>query len=170
MNTRYSDGIYEGICVDGKTVVESSLLSNLYDTDYHLWVLETVQFLENKAFNSLDLPNLIEEVVDLSRRDKRKLESLLTLVFEHLLKLKYWESERVRNQGHWKAEILSFRKQIKKELKASPSLKPYLLNIWDECYQDGREIASTRSLLPLDLFPEEPIADLNQVLDENWLP
>ena len=104
---------------------------SLYDTDYHLWLVKTVKRLENKEFDALDLPNLVEEVSDLSRREKRKLESLLTRLFEHLLKLKYWESERSSNQGHWEAEILNFRKQISKELKASPSLKPYLLEIFE---------------------------------------
>jgi hypothetical protein len=116
------------------------ITKSLYETDYHLWVLETVKKLQNKAFDSLDLENLIEEVSDLSRREKRKLETLLTRLFEHLLKLKYWESARGQNQGHWEAEVLNFRKQIKKELRASPSLKPYLLEIFDECYPDGREI------------------------------
>ena len=143
---------------------------SLYDTDYHLWLVKTVKRLENKEFDALDLPNLVEEVSDLSRREKRKLESLLTRLFEHLLKLKYWESERSLNQGHWEAEILNFRKQISKELKASPSLKPYLLEIFEECYQDGREIASKRSQMSLDIFPKLAIANLDQVLDENWLP
>ena len=70
---------------------------NLYDTDYNLWVMETVKQLENKDFDAIDLENLIEEVSDLSRRDKRKLESLLRRLFEHLLKLKYWESQITRN-------------------------------------------------------------------------
>ena len=73
---------------------------NLYNTDYQLWVVKTVKQPENKQFDALDLPNLIEEVSDLSRREKRKLESLLTRLFEHLLKLKYWESERELNEGH----------------------------------------------------------------------
>jgi hypothetical protein len=72
----------------------------LYDVDYNLWVLETVKQLENREFNALDLDNLIEEVADLSRRDKRKLESLLTRLIEHLLKIKYWQSEKDRNFGH----------------------------------------------------------------------
>jgi len=143
---------------------------SLYDTDYHLWVIETVNQLERREFNILDLENLIEELSDLSRREKRKLESLLTRLFEHLLKLKYWQSERVQNQYHWQAEILNFRKQIQKELKSSPSLKPYLLEIFAECYQDSREIVSTRSQILLEIFPSEAIANLDQILDENWLP
>ena len=70
---------------------------NLYDIDYNLWVLETVKKLENGDFKYIDLDNLIEEVLDLSKRDKRKLDSLLTRLCEHLLKLGYWQGEKERN-------------------------------------------------------------------------
>ena len=142
----------------------------LYDTDYNLWVMETVDQLKNKNFDAIDLENLIEEVSDLSRRDKKKLKSLLRNLLEHLLKLKYWESEIVYNQGHWKGEIRNFRKQIKDELENSPSLKRYLLEILDECYQDAREIISDKSQLPINTFPEALIGTMEQVLDENCFP
>jgi hypothetical protein len=142
----------------------------LYDTDYNLWVLETVNKLEKKDLDSLDWNNLIEEVLDLSRRDKRKLESLLMRLIEHLLILHYWDLEKERNRGHWQREIINFRKQIKRILKDSPSLKPYLQDVFEECYQHGRQIASQRTGLFLDTFPQKPIAPLEQILDENWLP
>jgi hypothetical protein len=142
----------------------------LYDTDYNLWVLETVQKLHNRDVDALDWENLIEEVEDLSRRDKKKLKSLLRLLFEHLLKLTYWQSEIARNQGHWRGEIRNFRKQIKDELQDSPSLKNYVDEVLNECYQDSREILSDKTKLSLSTFPEEPIATLEQALDEDWLP
>ncbi len=143
---------------------------SLYDTDYHLWILETLRKLENKDFESLDLENLIEEVSDLSRREKRKLESLLTRLLEHLLKLKYWYSEKDHNQNHWQREIRNFRKQINRELLASPSLRSYLLEKLDELYQDARELVSDASGLSVNDFPPTAIANLEQILDENWLP
>ncbi len=142
----------------------------LYQADYHLWIVETVKQLQNQNLEEVDWENLIEEISDLARRDKKKLKSLLRSLLEHLLKLGYWESEFERNQAHWRAEIRNFRKQIKDELEDSPSLKPYLDEIIGECYQDAREIVSDRSNIPLDNFPEEPIVNLEQVLDENWLP
>jgi hypothetical protein len=143
---------------------------SLYEIDYNLWVLETVKKLENRELDSLDWENLIEEVLSLSRSDKRKLESLLMRLIENLLILKYWDSERERNRGHWQREIINFRKQIKRLLEDSPSLKNHLKAIFDKCYQDGREIACQHSQLPLHTFPEKPIAPLEQILDENWLP
>ena len=142
----------------------------LYDTDYNLWVLETVQQLENRDFNSVDWDDLIEEVLDLSKREKRKLQNLLKRLCEHLLKLQHWESEIERNKRHWRGEIINFRQQIQYQLEDSPSLKPYLAQIYPLCYQDSRKIASQKSGLPLNIFPEQPIAPLEQILDENWLP
>jgi len=151
-------------------IQEKSSTQTLYDTDYNLWILETVKQLEKREFNALDLENLIEEVADLSRRDKNKLKSLLRNLFEHLLKLAYWQAELSRNESHWKGEIVNFRKQIQDLLENSPSLKPYLQQIFKKCYQDGREIAATRSQIPLSTFPEKAIGDLEQVLDESWFP
>ena len=145
-------------------------VKKLYDTDYNLWVLDIVDKLKNREFNGLDLDNLIEEVEDLGKRDKRKIESLLIRLFEHLLKLRYWKEENNRNRGHWEGEIANFRRQIDRLLQDSPSLKPYLRNLFNECYQDSRFIASKQSQLPLETFPEKPIADFKQVLDKNWLP
>jgi len=142
----------------------------LYETDYHLWILETVEQLQNREFEAVDWENLIDEVSDLSRREKKKLKSLLRNLWEHLLKLKYWQSEVERNQSHWKGEVRNFRKQIRDELEDSPSLKNYLKDISGDCYQDAKEIVSDKAQLPLDTFPESAIAPLEKVLDENWLP
>ncbi|QJB26314.1 DUF29 domain-containing protein [Limnospira fusiformis] len=144
--------------------------ASLYDRDYHLWVLETVKHLETSDFEALDLENLIAEILGWAAMDKRELRNLLRLSFEHLLMWQYGEAERSNNYGHWRGEVTNFRKQIKDELEDSPSLKPYLQQIFEQCYQDGREIASMRSQLPLETFPEKAIANLDQVLDENWFP
>ena len=142
----------------------------LYETDYHLWVVETVKKLQNRDFNTINWEDLIDEVSDLSRREKQKLKSLLKKLVEHLLKLKYWESQLKENEAHWKREILNFRQQLQEVLADSPSLKPYIKEVYPECYQKGRKLASTASGLPLTSFPSEPIAPLETILDENWLP
>ncbi|MGL5033000.1 MAG: DUF29 domain-containing protein [Microcystaceae cyanobacterium] len=145
-------------------------LKSLYDTDYHLWVTETVKQLQNRELDSLDWENLIEEVSDLSRRNQKKLKSLLKLLFEHLLKLKYWQAEIDRNQNHWKREIRNFRQQIKDELEDSPSLTRYFVNIIPDCYQSARKLISDETGLNPNAFPEAAIASLEQILDEDWLP
>jgi len=147
-----------------------STCTQLYELDYNLWALETAKQLQSKNFAGLDMDNLLEEVLDLSQREKNKLESLLIRLWEHLLKWRYWESELERNRGHWEAEILNFRLQINRLLKRSPSLNTFAEQVLSDCYLDGRKIASKRSQLPLDTFPCQPIATLEQLLDEAWLP
>ncbi len=99
----------------------------LYDDDYYLWLKTTINQLRARQFLSVDLDNLLEELETMGRREKRTIESLLIKLLEHLLKLKCWDEERERNEGHWKGEIRTFRREIKNTLKDSPSLKPYIL-------------------------------------------
>ncbi|MGK7954225.1 MAG: DUF29 domain-containing protein, partial [Crocosphaera sp.] len=86
------------------------------------------------------------------------------------LKLAYWETERDYNQAGWKREIRNFRIQIKRLLKDSPSLKPYLTEIIEECYQDSVNLSSDNMKLSTIMFPNHTIANLEQILDEDWLP
>jgi len=143
---------------------------SLYETDYNLWVLETVDKLQRRDLGALDWENLIEEVMDLSRRDKRKLASLLTRLIEHLLKIAYWRSERERNENHWKGEIVNFRIQIRRLLKDSPSLSPYLDEIFLEVYGDAAEILSQKSGLSCSIFTQDCVLDLERVLEKAWFP
>jgi hypothetical protein len=141
---------------------------SLYEKDYYFWLETTIEKLRSKQFSTVDWENLVEELESMGRSEERALESLLVRLFEHLLKLAYWKSEREYNEAHWRAEIRNFRKQIEKELKASPSLKAYLQEIFEESYQDAREIVSDRSQLPPDTFPVELGATVEEILDEDW--
>ncbi|MEH1862146.1 MAG: DUF29 domain-containing protein [Nostoc sp.] len=146
------------------------ITQTLYDQDYYLWLRTTINQLRTSQFSSVDLDNLIEELEDMGRSQKRTVKSLLIRLFEYLLKLTYWNVEGERNEGHWKGEIRTFRREIKDELKDSPSLKPYILEIFDKCYQDARTEASDHCQLAIDIFPSIPIGSLEQILDENWFP
>jgi hypothetical protein len=142
----------------------------LYETDFNQWIEETVKKLQNKDFEAIDLENLIEEVATLGRSEKREIDSLLMRIFEYLLKLAYWESERANNEKHWKAEIYNFRKQLKKAIRNSPSLKPYLLKIFDETYKDICGSMALRLGVPLSTFSVAPIGTPEQILDDDWFP
>ena len=143
---------------------------SLYETDYNLWVLETVSQLQRRDLEALDWENLIEEVEALSRRDKRKVRSLLKRLLEHLLKLSFWRAELSNNRNHWRGEVRNFRQQIRYELEDSPSLKPYLMEVFNQTYQESCEVVSDQSGLTLDCFPERPFGNLDQVLDKDWFP
>ncbi|MBD2325702.1 DUF29 domain-containing protein [Alkalinema sp. FACHB-956] len=143
---------------------------SLYDTDYQLWLDQTVAQLKVKDFSQIDLENLIEEIESLGRSDKRAISSYLMRLCEHFLKLRYWESERERCFRGWKLEVANFRLQMQAILKDSPSLKNHLRDNFLLEYRNARKLFLNASELEARLIPEEPEFTLEQVLDEDWLP
>jgi hypothetical protein len=137
----------------------------LYETDYNQWVNETVQQLRERQFDGVDWDNLIEEIEDMGKSQKRALESFLARLVEHLLKLSYWESEKERNGNHWKSEIVNFRYQINKRLKESPSLRPELEFIYAEIFPVAIKSVSQLFSLPIDAY-----ISLEKTLDNDWFP
>jgi hypothetical protein len=145
-------------------------LASLYDTDYQIWLEQTLAQLRANDFGNLDLENLIEEIESLGKSDKRSISSYLMRLCEHLLKIKYWESERETCLRGWKLEVRNFRLQVRAILKDSPSLKNYLRENFLAEYQNGRKLFLDDSELDGTLIPEEPSFTVEQALDEDWLP
>jgi hypothetical protein len=142
----------------------------LYDIDFQCWLDQTVAQLRAHDFNNLDLENLIEEIESLGKSEKRAISSYLLRLCEHLLKLKYWESERELCFKGWILEVNNFRSEIELILQDSPSLKPFLSTAFLASYQKARKNMLKARELPSDLIPQEPDFTLEQVLDEDWLP
>jgi Domain of unknown function DUF29 len=141
---------------------------NLYKEDYYLWIKTTVKQLQEKNLDLVDWTNLIEEIDSLGKQQQQELENRLIVLIEHLLKLAYWEEEKAYNQRGWQGTIIEQRKQIFRLLKKNPSLKPYLLEIFPECYTDARDIAIAKTGLSQEIFPSTPTFTIEQSVDEKW--
>lgn len=139
--------------------------SVLYDNDYNQWLEQTAQQLRERKFDLVDWNNLIEEIEDMGKSERRALESLLTRLLEHLLKLSYWREEKARSGNHWASEIVNFRYQIHKRLKESPSLKPKMESIYAEVFP-----VALKSMSKLFLLPSDARISLEQALDDDWFP
>ena len=136
-----------------------------YELDYYQWTQAMVEALRERDYSSIDWDNLIEEIEDMGKSQKRAIESLLMRLTEHLLKLKYWESQKERNAKHWRSEVVNFRILLHKRLKESPSLKAKIAEIYAEIFPGCK-----RSVEQLFELPEQANLDLENVLDENWFP
>jgi len=144
--------------------------TSLYDTDYQLWLDQTVAQLKAHDFSNLDLENLIEEIESLGRNEKHAISSYLMRLCEHLLKIKYWEAEPDMCLRGWKREVMNFRLQIQEGVETSPSLKSFLQASFAKQYKNGRKLFLNASDLNASLIPQEPDFTLEQALDEDWLP
>lgn len=66
----------------------------LYQQDFDRWVHETAQLLRKGRYQELDLPNLLDEIEDMSRRERQALRSNLKIILMHLLKHQYQSEKR----------------------------------------------------------------------------
>jgi hypothetical protein len=123
---------------------------SLYEQDYLLWIEDIVHKLRNRDIEGLDIDNLIEEIEDLGRSDKRELENRLAELFEHILKRNYVHIPDCYRG--WVELIIKQRIGIRKLLKNSPSLKPYFSQVFDEVYADALKIV--RNGYPQCEFPD----------------
>lgn len=101
-------------------------MPSLYDRDYNLWQQQAIAVLKNRDSEHLDWEHLILEIAEVGKSQKRALKNYTQRLIEHILKIKYWETERARNLAHWRIEVRNFREQILDLLTDSPSLKGYL--------------------------------------------
>jgi hypothetical protein len=106
-------------------------LSILYSQDYYLWLETSASLLKQGKFSDLDVFNLVEEIEDMGRSEKRSIYSNLKILLLHLLKYQYQPEKR---SNSWKYSIVEHRQTIKKAFQDSPSLKRYYQEIFDECY------------------------------------
>ncbi len=143
------------------------MTTTLYETDFNLWIEQTVNQLKNGQIQDLDLENLIEEIESMGRSDKREIKTRLIVLIMHLLKWKYQPQKQTTS---WIATINEQRRQIKVVLKDSPSLKPYIQNEIDDCYQDARKDAEKETKLSIEIFPLECPFTQDQILDPDYFP
>ncbi|ELR98357.1 DUF29 domain-containing protein [Gloeocapsa sp. PCC 73106] len=131
---------------------------NTYDQDFYQWTLEQAKAIEDRNLNILDWANLKEEIEALGRSEYNAVVSLLLKEIEHLLKIDYVPIPDCKNK--WTAEVIAFKKGIKR--KISPSMKPKLEIEFEEIYTDAREIVEAEYKITL---PKESPYNLDQLLN-----
>ena len=138
-------------------------LKQLYDRDFNLWIEQVKQRIQARNFDNMDWDNLLEEIDDMGKSQKRSLESYLELLVAHILKLKYWESEKNRNYKHWKVEVNNFRNRIKRLLRQNPSYQKYMAEVYPDIFQDT--VKSWR--IEFDI-PDNSFVELERVMQEDY--
>jgi hypothetical protein len=139
----------------------------LYEKDYYLWLENTVKLLREENLGKLDIPHLIEEIEDMGRNQKRSLYSNLKILLMHLLK---YRDQPQKRSNSWRYTIEEHRQRIAETFEDSPSLKVYLPEIFEKCYQDAKKLAATETGLALAAFPAESPFTIAETLDPNYLP
>ncbi|WP_019507562.1 DUF29 domain-containing protein [Pleurocapsa sp. PCC 7319] len=138
-------------------------LKQLYYQDLNLWRQKIITAIQNRKLENMDWDNLIEEINDMGASEKRALRSYTKRLIEHILKLKYWKSEREYNQRGWKKEVVNFREEIKSILQESPSLNSYLQQNYLDWHQK-----SVKAMHQEFTIPDDSFVDLEIIMTDDY--
>jgi hypothetical protein len=149
-------------------MIERSIANpnSLYEQDFYLWIQTTAQQLKEGKFDEVDLTNLIEEIESMGRSEKRELKSRLIVLLMHLLK---WQYQPEKRSESWRSTISEQRICIEGLLEDSPSLKPLISEVFDDCYQKARLKAADETGIKLNFFPKESPFTLEETLQVSLL-
>jgi hypothetical protein len=110
-----------------------------YDDDFYAWTQYQAEVLRSlpTSDNRFDREHLAEEIADLGKSELHTVESQVTRVLEHFLKLAYSPAERSRYG--WMRSIVEARGSIRK--KISPTLHRKAQEAFATLYEEAREQA-----------------------------
>lgn len=156
--------------------------AELYERDFYAWTQDQAALLrawpEALRPNALDLENIAEEIDSLGRSQRGAIESLMTQIVEHLLKLRCHPAQESRR--HWQKEIDGFRDQLDVLFRDNPSLRGWRAEIATAVWPRAARLFSrdllrdeldARTALAWLADPTRPYFELDaEVLAEDWFP
>ena len=144
-----------------------------YDDDFYAWTQYQARVLREMSTpdNRFDREHVAEEIEDLGKSERHTVESQISRIIEHSLKIAYSPAERPRYG--WMGSIADARRILRQKL--TPTLRRHAEGTLAELYADGREAAG----LALGEYGEHDAAaalplvcpyTLDQVLSREWYP
>lgn len=141
--------------------------TDLYTTDYVQWIESTVAKLRQQDYGNVDWQNLIEEIEDMGRSERKSLKSNFIVILLHLLK---WQYQPQMRGGSWAGSMVEHRRRVRDAIADSPSLKPYLEESYPDWYGDAVRQAIAETQLDPKAFPAVCSYSLSEILDFDFLP
>jgi hypothetical protein len=138
-----------------------------YEDDLYAWTEEQAALLRARRTEGLDWENLAEEIRAMGGRDRRKLESRLCVILLHLLK---WQAQPGLRGASWRRTLRVQRRESRKLIKQSPSLRRQVPALVREAYPDAIKDAADETGLPPERFPIDCSYTPGEVLAEAYLP
>jgi hypothetical protein len=138
-------------------------LKELYHQDLNLWRQEIINAIQSQQLENMDWDNLVDEINDMTASERRALRSYTKRLIEHILKLKYWNSEKEYNRRGWEKEVVNFREEIKSILKESPSLNNYLEQNYLDWYEKSVKAMKREFSIPID-----NLVDLEVIMTDEY--
>ncbi len=138
-----------------------------YEDDLYAWALKNADLLRQGRFAEIDVDNIVEELESMGRSERRQLANRLEVLMAHLLK---WRYQPARRGNSWRYTIEEQRRKVRKLLKDSPSLKPWLEREVEDVYPDAVLLAARETGRDKSELPASCPFTVEQVLDDGYWP
>ncbi|OAI49530.1 hypothetical protein AYO44_18425 [Planctomycetaceae bacterium SCGC AG-212-F19] len=140
-------------------------LSLLYEQDETAWLEAMAERIRLGRLDEVDYPNLAEYLADMARRDRREVESRLTVLITHVLK---WVHQPEGRSGSWKGSIIEQRQELE-GLVSRGVLRNHAEAVLADVYRKAVERAVADTGLVAETFPAETPYTLDQLLSTDLL-
>ncbi|NBC15510.1 MAG: DUF29 family protein [Gammaproteobacteria bacterium] len=141
--------------------------TDLYSADYHAWINAQATLLREGRLKDIDAEQVAEELEAMGRRERNELVNRLIILVAHLLK---WQYQSAHRSSGWRGSVVEQRVQIDRELRLSPSLKPFLPEAVTQAYPDAVRIAAQETGLDSATFPALCPYQPGELLDDDFWP
>lgn len=143
-----------------------------YDEDFYAWTQYQAVVLRSMPCddNRFDREHVAEEIEDLGKSERYTVESQITRILEHFLKLAHSPADRPRYG--WMNSIAEARRVLRQKMTAT--LQRHAEDAFAELYADAREAARLGLLEHGEdaaaMVPDVCPYTLDHVRDRNWYP
>ena len=124
--------------------------AQLHDKDFYSWTHQQAELLRQDRFSELDTEHLIEELDSMGARERRELETRLSILLQNLLKWRYQPERRIAG---WLRTIKIQRIDALRVLEDNPGLKPKLPEFFGSAYARARILATDETGMDEADFP-----------------
>src|SRR5260370_28752957 len=131
------------------TTAQTLPLDVLYEQDETAWLEAMAELIRRGGLEEIDYPHLAEYLADMARRDRREVESRLTVLIAHVLK---WAHQPDRRSGSWRGTIVEQRQELE-GLVSRGVLRNHADAMLTDVYHRAVERAAAEMGLPAETFP-----------------
>ena len=152
-----------------RKVLDVATAPTSYSADVVAWSIEQARLLRAGLFDQLDIEHIADEIEDVGKSEARELASRMALVLAHWLK---WQHQSERRSVSWRNTIREQRKQVRRRLERTPSLRAELVSpdFIEDVWSDALTMAARETGMDIASFPAACPWPLFEALGEEWPP
>jgi uncharacterized protein YaaW (UPF0174 family) len=124
-------------------------LESLYEADETAWLEQMAELVREGRYEELDYSHLQEYLTEMAIRERRRIESRLAVLLEHLLKWRFQQEKRSRS---WHRTVLVQQQAIADDV-AKGVLRNHALEVLPRAYSRAVKLAAVAIGLPPETFP-----------------